>query len=285
MPLSLDHVSYVYGPGSPYETRALSGVDLTIEDGEFAALIGPTGSGKSTLLQVLGGLLRPSEGTVRFDGKDIYGAGFSRKEMHQSIGLIFQYPEYQLFADTVLKDAAFGPQNLGLSEEEVIRRAKRGLTLAGLPEKCWEMSPFDLSGGEKRRAAIGGVLAMEPRILVLDEPTAGLDPAGRRELFSLLRSLHEEQGMTILLVSHSMEDVAEQAGRVIVLQEGKILYDGTPGEVFAHGQRLEEIGLALPEMTRLSADLAAAGVKLPDGITTLKEAKSAILQLFGADHC
>ncbi len=281
MSLSLEHVTYIYSPGSPYETRALSDVDLTIEDGQFAALIGPTGSGKSTLLQVLGGLLRPASGTVRFDGKDIYGAGFSRKVMHQSVGLIFQYPEYQLFEETVLKDAAFGPKNLGLSEEEAILQAKHGLELAGLAEKYWQMSPFELSGGEKRRAAIGGVLAMDPKVLVLDEPTAGLDPVGRRKLFALLKKLHEEQGMTILLVSHSMDDAAEQAGRIIVLHEGAILLDGTPDEVFSRGQQLEEIGLALPEMTRLAADLQAAGMDLPAGITTLEEAKSAILRSMG----
>ncbi len=280
MALELRHVDYVYDAGGPYEKQALTDISLSVEDGTFLCLIGQTGSGKSTLLQILGGLLLPTGGQVLCDGRDIHGKDFSMRHLREMIGMVFQYPEYQLFEATVLKDAAFGPKNLGASEEEALQRAREGLRLANLPEQYWEISPFELSGGEKRRAAIAGVLAMNPKILVMDEPTAGLDPQGRRELFAMLTRLHAG-GMTIVLVSHSMEDVAEYAERAAVLQEGRLLFDGTPKEVFSHKEELEAIHLALPEAEYLARELAELGVPVDPGLTRFDEVKEAVLAALG----
>lgn len=278
MALTLEHVDYTYSPGSVYETAALKDISLTVEKGEFVGIIGHTGSGKSTLLQILGGLLKPTGGTVCYNGQDIYDSGFSRKSLRSKIGLIFQYPEYQLFEMTVLKDVSYGPKNLGCSEEEAMERARMGLKRAGLPESYWEKSPFELSGGQKRRVAIAGVLAMEPELLVLDEPTAGLDPEGRRELFALLSDLHRKQNMTVVLVSHSMDDVAECADRIAVMKEGELFLDGTPAKIFTHRDELEEAGLALPEVTYLMQELAELGFQVSPSVTTVEEARREIEQ-------
>lgn len=280
MSIKIEHVSYTYEAGSAWERKALQDVSLEIPDGEFAGLIGHTGSGKSTLIQMMNGLTRPDSGRVYYRGEDIFGEGFSRRALRGKVGLVFQYPEYQLFETTVLRDAAFGPGNLGLSEEERVQAAKRALLQAGVPEECWEMAPFDLSGGMKRRAAIAGVLAMNPEVLILDEPTAGLDPLGRREFFELLDRLHGETGMTVLLVSHSMEDMAEHVRRMIVLDQGRILYDGTPREVFSHIRELEAISLAVPQITYLMRELQEAGCPVDGCATTLAEAKEQILRMF-----
>jgi energy-coupling factor transport system ATP-binding protein len=280
MALELRHVDYVYDAGGPYERQALTDISLSVEDGTFLCLIGQTGSGKSTLLQILGGLLLPTGGQVFCGGRDIHGKEFSMRRLREMIGMVFQYPEYQLFESTVLKDAAFGPKNLGASEAEALQRAKEGLRLANLPEEYWEISPFELSGGEKRRAAIAGVLAMDPKVLVMDEPTAGLDPQGRRELFAMLTRLHES-GMTIVLVSHSMEDVAEYAERVAVLQEGRLLFNGTPKAVFSHKEELEAIHLALPEAEYLARELAELGVPVDPCLTRFSEVKEAVLAALG----
>lgn len=278
MSLELQHVDYIYDPGGAYETQALTDINLKIERGEMIGMIGQTGSGKSTLLQVLGGLIRPTGGVVLSDGKNIYDRDFSMRDLRKTIGIVFQYPEYQLFESTVLKDVCFGPKNLGYSREEAEEKAERGLRLAKLPESYWNASPFELSGGEKRRAAIAGVLAMEPQMLVLDEPTAGLDPRGRKELFSMITDLHEN-GMTLLLVSHSMDDVAEYTERLIVLNHGSVFLDGPTAEVFSHREELENIHLALPEMAYLMQDLADCGFSVDTTIIRLEDARKEILKL------
>ncbi len=277
--LCLEQVSYTYGVGTAYARQALKQIDFTVHAGEFIGFIGHTGSGKSTLIQLLNGLLAPTEGRVLYEGNDIAQPGFSKRMLRGKVGLVFQYAEYQLFETTVLKDVAFGPKNQGCSEEEATQRAKEALRQVQLEEACWEMSPFELSGGQKRRAAIAGVIAMEPEVLVLDEPTAGLDPRGRRELFSLIRRLHEQRRMSILLVSHSMEDVAEYVERIVVLQDGAILLDGTPKEVFAYGKKLEEASLAVPQVTYVMVDLKERGMPIHALATTWQEAKEELKEL------
>ena len=279
MSMEIQQVSYIYGQGTSYEQYALDGIDLTIKDGEFIGIIGHTGSGKSTLIQLLNGLLKPTFGKIFFHGADIHGADFSLQQLRGKVGLVFQYPEYQLFETTVLRDVAFGPKNQGHSEEEAIKMAQDALEMVGLDQKYWQNSPFELSGGEKRRAAIAGVLAMEPEILILDEPTAGLDPKGRDELFAQIHRLHEEKHMTILLVSHSMEDVADHARRIVVLNQGKLVLDGSPKEVFSHEKELEEAGLAVPEVTYLMQDLKKRGFPVKTDVITIDEAKEEILKL------
>ena len=254
-------------------------INLKIEDGQLIGIIGHTGSGKSTLIQLMNGLIRASSGQVLFHGKNIYDPDFKMKELRGKVGLVFQYPEYQLFETTVLRDAAFGPKNQGLSEEEAVKKAQDALMTVGLTEQYWQMSPFELSGGQKRRAAIAGVLAMEPEVLILDEPTAGLDPRGRDELFAQIQKMHREKHMTVMLVSHSMEDVADYAQRIIVLDQGRILYDGTPREVFAHYKELEQAGLAAPQVTYLMHELQARGLPVNTDIITVEEAKKEILKL------
>lgn len=279
MSMELQHVTHIYGEGTTFAKKALDDVNIKIEDGEFVGIIGHTGSGKSTLIQHFNGLLRPSEGKVLYQGKDIFAPDFPLRSMRGKVGLVFQYPEYQLFETSVIKDVAFGPKNQGLNEKEALERAKEALVMAGLKEEHWEKSPFELSGGQKRRAAIAGVLAMEPEMLILDEPTAGLDPKGRNELFAQICQLREQKGMTIVLVSHCMEDVAEHVDRLIAMQKGRVLFDGTTREVFTHVKELEEAELAVPEVTYLMRELKARGVPVRTDIITLEEAEKEILRL------
>ncbi len=281
MLMILDHVNYIYSEKTAYEIQALKDINLKIEDGEFIGLIGHTGSGKSTLIQHLNGLLRATSGSIYFQGQDIYDEGYNRKELRGKVGLVFQYPEHQLFETTVFADVCFGPKNQGLSEKDAQMRAYTALHEVGLPEEYWYHSPFELSGGQKRRAAIAGVLAMKPEVLVLDEPTAGLDPKGRDEILDQVAALHQSTGMAVILVSHSMEDVAKYVGRLLVMSQGSILLDGTPREVFRHYQELEAIGLAAPQVTYLMHELAQKGLAVDPDATTLGEAKDSILQAFG----
>lgn len=280
MSIILDKVDYRYSGGTAYEKQALNQVSLKIEDGEFIGIIGHTGSGKSTLIQHLNGLLQASSGGIYYNGRDIYEEDYDRKELRSKVGLVFQYPEHQLFEPTVFADVCFGPRNLGLSRKESELRAFSALRGAGLPEEYWYCSPFELSGGQKRRAAIAGVLAMKPEVLILDEPTAGLDPLGRDEILNQIASMHQELNMTVLLVSHSMEDVAEYVNRIIVMNQGSILLDGTPKEVFRHRQELEAAGLSVPQVTELMQELRDRGIPVSPEVTTLKEAREAVLQAF-----
>ena len=279
MSIKIENLSYTYAPGSAYEIHALKNLNLEIEEGQFVGIIGHTGSGKSTLIQLLDGLIKADEGHIYYNSADIYAPGYSLRSLRGKVGLVFQYPEYQLFETTVLKDAAYGPQNQGFSENEALEKAKEALIRVKLPEKYWEMSPFELSGGQKKRVAIAGVLAMNPKILILDEPTAGLDPKGRDELFDLIRELHENMKMTVLLVSHSMEDVANYVERIIVLNHGSLMLDGTPAEVFSHVEELEQVSLAVPQVTYLMKDLKKAGMDVNTSVTTIEEAKKEIMKL------
>ena len=277
MPISIEHLTHIYGDDTTLAVKALDDINLTISDGEFIGLIGHTGSGKSTLVQHLNGLLKASSGSILFDGRNIYDKGYDLKSLRSQVGLVFQYPEHQLFEIDVFSDVCFGPKNLGLSEEEVKERATKALESVGIPEELYNQSPFDLSGGQKRRVAIAGVLAMDPKVLILDEPTAGLDPQGREEILDLIKGLQTKSHMTILLVSHSMEDVAEYVDRILVMNHGRVVYDGTPKEVFAHYKELEDIGLACPQVTYVCHDLHDAGFDVDLNATTVEEAKEAIL--------
>ena len=279
MPIRIEHLSYIYGEGTSFEKKALDDISLEIGDGEFIGLIGHTGSGKSTLIQHLNGLNKASSGRILVDGEDIRSEGYSLKKLRSKVGLVFQYPEYQLFEAEVLKDVCFGPHNQGLSDEEVLARAKEALAAVGLDESYYEKSPFDLSGGQKRRVAIAGILAMKPKVLVLDEPTAGMDPKGRDEILALLKELHESQNITVILVSHSMEDVAGCVGRIIVLDEGKILYDDAPSGVFRHARELEKVGLAAPQMTYVMQALLKDGWDVNADASTVPQARDEILRV------
>lgn len=279
MSIEMQHVRYIYGEGTAYEKRALNDVNIKIDAGEFVGIIGHTGSGKSTLIQHLNGLLKPSDGHVLYDDKDIFAPDYSLRQLRGKVGLVFQYPEYQLFETTVLKDAAFGPKNQGLDEEAALEKAKEALLMTGLTEEYWELSPFELSGGQKRRAAIAGVLAMNPEALILDEPTAGLDPRGRDELFAQICALHRDRKMTVVLISHSMEDVADYVERLIVMKNGSVLLDGVPEKVFSHYRELEEAGLAAPEVTYLMHELKERGFPVNADVITLEQAKEEILKL------
>lgn len=272
-------LNYVYGGGTAFEQHALFDVNLEIEDGEFVGLIGHTGSGKSTLIQHLNGLIKASAGELYYNGENIYSQGYDMKRLRSKVGLVFQYPEHQLFEVDVLTDVCFGPKNQGLSSEEAEVRAKKALEQVGLDPCYYKQSPFELSGGQKRRVAIAGVLAMEPEVLILDEPTAGLDPRGRDEILDQIDRLHRERHMTIILVSHSMEDVARYADRLIVMNHGQKVFDGTPKEVFRHYRELETMGLAAPQITYLVHDLKAKGIDIDNDITTVPEAREAILAL------
>ncbi|MCI9358486.1 MAG: energy-coupling factor transporter ATPase [Lachnospiraceae bacterium] len=278
MSIELKHVSYRYSPGTVYEMRALEHIDLSIPDGQFIGIIGHTGSGKSTLIQLLNGLLKPSEGQVLYNGEDIWGEGFSRKKLRGQVGLVFQYPEHQLFEMDVLKDVCFGPKNQGLGQAEAEEQARKALEHVGMPKELFGKSPFELSGGQKKRAAIAGVLAMNPRILILDEPAAGLDPGGRDEILSQIAILHRTRKMAIVLVSHSMEDVARYVERIVVLNEGRVAFDDEPRKVFAHYKDLERMGLAAPEITYVMHDLKARGLQVDTGAITIEEAKESILK-------
>ena len=272
-------LNFVYGGGTAFEQHALFDVNLEIEDGEFVGLIGHTGSGKSTLIQHLNGLIKASAGELYYNGENIYSQGYDMKQLRSKVGLVFQYPEHQLFEVDVLTDVCFGPKNQGLSREEAEARAKKALEQVGLDPSYYKQSPFELSGGQKRRVAIAGVLAMEPEVLILDEPTAGLDPRGRDEILDQIDRLHRERHMTIILVSHSMEDVARYADRLIVMNHGQKVFDGAPREVFRHYRELETMGLAAPQITYLVHDLKAQGIDIDDDITTVAEAREAILAL------
>ena len=287
MILELKNVSFIYSQGTAYEVKALDNINLSIDEGEFIGVIGHTGSGKSTLIQHLNGLMRPTEGQVLYEGTDIWGNADTKKKgsgkydlrsLRTRVGLVFQYPENQLFETDVITDVSFGPKNQGLTGEEIRKRAEEALRLTGVAEKFWKVSPFELSGGQKRRVAIAGVLAMEPKVLILDEPTAGLDPQGRDEILNQIRKLHDEKGITILLVSHSMEDVANYADRLIVMNNGQIAYDATPKEVFSHYMELEQMGLAAPQITYIMHGLAERGLTVDTNATTIEEARKSILK-------
>ena len=282
MPIVIEHLNYVYMSGGPYETHALDDVSLTIGDGEFVGLIGHTGSGKSTLVQHLNGLLLPSSGKITVDGLDIADKATDRRAIRRKVGLVFQYPENQLFEETVEKDIAFGPRNLGLDEAEIARRVKDAMRKVALDyDALHERSVFELSGGQMRRVAIAGVLAMEPRTLVLDEPCAGLDPRGREEILGLIRDLHRDTGATIVMVSHSMDDVASLAERVIVMNHGKVAMDGAPRDVFSRGAQLRAIGLDVPQAVLLADRLRERGFDVPQGVYRVEEIKAVIEGIVG----
>ena len=277
MSIVIEHLNYVYMTGGPYETKALSDVNLTIHDGEFIGLIGHTGSGKSTLVQHLNGLIMPTSGRVLVDGMDLADKGTDRRAVRQRVGLVFQYPENQLFEETVEKDIAFGPKNLGLDDAEIDRRVRDAMRRVALDyDRLHERSVFELSGGQMRRVAIAGVLAMEPQVLVLDEPCAGLDPRGREEILGLINRLHEEAGPTIVMVSHSMDDVASLAERVIVMNHGELVMDGAPRDVFACGEELRGMGLDVPQAVQLADKLRERGFDIPEGIYRIEEIKAEI---------
>ena len=282
MPIIIDHLSHIYEAGTAMEVKALSDINLQIPDGQFVGLIGHTGSGKSSLIQHINGLLKPTEGTIYVDGEDIFDKEYDLKKLRSRVGLVFQYPEHQLFETDVFSDVCFGPKNLGLSEKEVELRAYEALKKVGFDDDSFYVSPFDLSGGQKRRVAIAGVLAMKPSVMILDEPTAGLDPAGRDEILDLIRAMQRDTGMTVILVSHSMEDVANYVDRIIVMDKGGVMADGTPREVFSNVQQLEEAGLAAPEVTYIIKELQKKGLALPGDITTIAEAKDAIIRALGS---
>lgn len=284
MSIILDKVNYVYSEKTAYEIHALKDINLKIEDGEFIGIIGHTGSGKSTLIQHLDGLMKASSGGIYYNGQDIYDDDYNMKELRGKVGLVFQYPEHQLFETTIFADVCFGPLNQGLSKKESELRAFTALRNVGLKEEYWYQSPFDLSGGQKRRVAIAGVLAMKPEVLILDEPTAGLDPKGRDEILDQVAQMHKELNMTIILVSHSMEDVAKYVERIIVMNRGGIMFDGKPREVFRHYRELEEVGLAAPQVTYLMHELRKKGIFVDEEATTLEEAKASILNCFRKKH-
>jgi energy-coupling factor transport system ATP-binding protein len=278
MSLILDKINYYYGKGTAFESATLKNISLSIPDGEFIGIIGHTGSGKSTLIQHMNGLIKADSGSIYYNGKDIYDKDFKMTDLRRKVGLVFQYPEHQLFEATVIKDVLFGPTNIGMDKLKAELAAYGALKAVGIGDDLIDASPFELSGGQKRRVAIAGVLAMSPEILVLDEPTAGLDPAGRTELLNLLKEIHETKGITVILVSHSMEDVAEYAERLIVIDEGEIKYDDEPRKVFAHADELRKMGLEIPQCTELMGKLADAGLNVDRNCLTIDEAVNSILK-------
>lgn len=277
--IKLENVSYVYMQGGPFEKTALNNINLEIGDGEFIGLIGHTGSGKSTLIQLLNGLIKPTEGRVRVAGFDLTDKKTKMRDVRFKAGLVMQYPEHQLFEETVFKDIAFGPQNMGLPQEEIKNRVEFAANLVGLSKEILDKSPFDLSGGQKRRVAIAGVLAMEPKVLILDEPTAGLDPGGRDEILFKIKDMHERMNLTVILVSHSMEDVAKLADRILVMNSGSIEMFDTPSKIFENAERLSQIGLNVPQITQVCDRLRAAGMPLAGGIYTIEDAAWQISKL------
>lgn len=280
MSIKIENLVHVYMPKSPFEKVALDDVNIEIKEGEFVALIGHTGSGKSTLIQHMNGLLKPSSGRIIVDGVDITKDGVKLTDIRKKVGLVFQYPEYQLFEETIEKDIEYGPRNLGLDQEEITRRVKRSMEMVGLDYETYrDKSPFDLSGGQKRRVAIAGVVAMEPKVLILDEPTAGLDPKGRDDILAQIKTLHDNYKMTIVLVSHSMEDVGRLAERIIVMNKGKVQLEGTPAEVFKEVDTLESIGLAVPQVTYLMRALRAKGFNVSDEVYTISKGKEELLRI------
>ena len=280
MAIEIKNLNHIYGQDTIFQQYALKNVNLTIEDGEFIGLIGHTGSGKSTLTQHLNGLLKGTDGDILYNGESIYREGYSMKALRSKVGLVFQYPEHQLFEVDVFSDVCFGPKNLGLTQDEIEIRAKEALDLVGLDESFYKQSPCELSGGQKRRVAIAGVLAMKPEVLILDEPTAGLDPKGRDDILGLVEKLHKEQNITIILVSHSMEDVAKYVSRLVVMNQGEKVFDGTPKEVFRHYKELEAMGLAAPQITYVVHALRARGIMISEDVTTVEEARDEILKLW-----
>lgn len=284
MSLIINHVNYIYGANTIMEVKALDDVSFQIGEGEFIGVIGHTGCGKSTLMQLLNGILKPSSGEIYYNGQDIHDDDFDRRALRSKVGLVFQYPEHQLFEVDVFTDVCFGPKNMGLDEKEVQLRAYDALKAVGLKDESFYVSPFDLSGGEKRRVAIAGVLAMKPEILILDEPTAGLDPKGREEILTLIKQLHDDNNISIVLVSHSMEDVADYADRIIVVNDGKIMYDDIPMRVFEHYEELTEIGLSVPSPKRILSRLAEAGVNVDASAITIKDAVNEIINAYNRKY-
>lgn len=278
MSIILDKINYIYGSETSYEVHALKNINLKIEDGQFIGIIGHTGSGKSTLIQHLNGLIRATSGCIYYNGEDIYAPDYNMKKLRSNVGLVFQYPEHQLFEVNVFEDVCFGPKNLGLDKRDVQLRAYEALRMVGFDDELFYQSPFDLSGGQKRRAAIAGVLAMKPDVLILDEPTAGLDPKGRDEILDQVKKLHDTTNMTVILVSHSMEDIAKYVERLIVMNQGEIRFDDTPKEVFKHYKELEAMGLAAPQVTYIMNALADRGIKVNRNVTTIEEAREEILK-------
>lgn len=281
MSIKIEHLNYVYSEGTAYEKHALKDICLEIPHGEFVGIIGHTGSGKSTLIQHLNGLIKGTSGSIYYNGENIYQDGYDMRALRSQVGLVFQYPEHQLFEIDVLTDVCFGPKNQGLSQQECEARALEALKLVGLKEKYYKSSPFELSGGQKRRVAIAGVLAMRPKVLVLDEPTAGLDPKGRDEILDQIAYLHKESDLTVILVSHSMEDIARYADRLIVMNSGEVMYNDTPKNVFAHYQELEKVGLAAPQVTYIMHDLKLKGFPVGVTATTVEEAADEIMHALG----
>ena len=279
MIIELKNVSFIYNPNTPFEKKALENINLEIDKGEFIGLIGHTGSGKSTLVQHLNGLIKPTQGTIIVDGKDITEKGAKLRETRQKVGLVFQYPEHQLFEESIYKDIAFGPKNLGLDDDEVDKRVKDAMEIVDLDfEKLKDRSPFELSGGQKRRVAIAGVLAMKPKVLILDEPTAGLDPSGRDEILNEVKRIYENTGITIVLVSHSMEDIARLVGRILVMDKGKVVMDDKPRKIFKRSEELKNMGLGIPQITRLMGEFRTKGIEIKDDVLTVDEAKDEILR-------
>ncbi len=281
MSIKLENVSYIYEKGSAYSSDALKNISLEINKGEFVGIIGHTGSGKSTLIQLFNALLSPTEGRIMYDNADIWESSYDRRALRFKVGLVFQYPEYQLFETTILKDVCYGPRNKGLSEEECKERAIQAITAVGMKEDMYEKSPLDISGGQKRRVAIAGVLAMDPEVLVLDEPCAGLDPRGKKEILDMLSRLRRDRNITIILVSHSMEDVAGYADRLIVMNKGEKAFDGSVREVFSHYRELEKMGLAAPQVTYIMNELKNRGLDVDTNAITIDEAKKSILKALG----
>lgn len=282
MSIKLEHLNYVYSQGTAYEKKALNDICIEIPHGEFVGIIGHTGSGKSTLIQHLNGLIRAASGELYYNGENIYREGYSMRGLRNEVGLVFQYPEHQLFEIDVMTDVCFGPKNQGLTADQCKERALEALRLVGLKEKYYNVSPFELSGGQKRRVAIAGVLAMRPKVLVLDEPTAGLDPKGRDDILDQIAYLHRESDITVILVSHSMEDVAKYADRLIVMNRGAVMYNDEPKRVFEHYQELEKVGLAAPQVTYIMHDLAGRGIPVRTDVTTVAEAADEILRAVGS---
>ena len=281
MSIIVDNICYSYDVGTGFERQALKNISCVINDGEFIGLIGHTGSGKSTFIQHLNGLVKASSGAIFYNSKNIYDEDYNMKDLRSKVGLVFQYPEHQLFETTIFKDVCFGPKNLGLGAVQAETRALKALHMVGFPDDMYYQSPFDLSGGQKRRVAIAGVLAMEPEVLILDEPTAGLDPQGRDDILNCIKKLHDEMGITVILVSHSMEDVANYVDRIMVMNDGVLTFDDTPKVIFSHYKELEEIGLAAPQVTYIMQDLKNAGLDVDTSVITVDEAKAEILKALG----
>ncbi len=281
--LKAENLSFVYSAGTPFEHNALTDISVGIKKGEFVGIIGHTGSGKSTFVQHLNGLIKPTSGTVYLDGQDIYAKDYPLRNVRFRVGLVFQYPEYQLFEETVAKDIAFGPKNMGLTQEEIDARVLEAAHFAGIRDELLGKSPFELSGGQKRRVAIAGVIAMRPDVLILDEPTAGLDPASREKILAQIKEYHETTGATVILVTHSMEDIARTVSRLLVMNDSRLVMDGTPEEIFRHGTELEKMGLDVPQITKVFMKLREMGVPVEESVYTVKYAKNLILEMLSGE--